>query len=48
MTYEEELLERIIFVLSCNNKSQAIRMLEQYSFDKIEDFKLKNNIENNE
>ena len=38
---EKDLLERIIFVLKCNNKSQAIRMLEQYSFDKVEEFKLK-------
>ena len=33
MTQEEEVLEQIIFVLSCNNKSQAVRMLEQYSFN---------------
>jgi hypothetical protein len=48
MTHEEDLLEKIKFVLLCKNEAQAIRLLEQYGFDKIEEFKLKNNIKNNE
>ena len=33
---EEELLEKIKFVLSCKNDSQAIRMIEQYGHYKEE------------
>jgi hypothetical protein len=41
MTHEEEVLENIKLMLLCNNESLAIRILEQYSFDKIEEFKTK-------
>jgi len=30
MSPEEEILEKIKFVLSCNNDTQAIRIIEQY------------------
>lgn len=38
---EEELLEKIKFVLACKNDSQAIRMIEQYGHYKEEEVKFK-------
>jgi hypothetical protein len=35
-TLEEEVLNKIKFVLSVNNDAQAIRILEQYSYFKLE------------
>lgn len=32
MSPEEELLEKIRFVLTCGNEAQAIRLIEQYKF----------------
>jgi hypothetical protein len=32
MSPEQETLEKIKFVLQCNNDAQAIRILEQFSF----------------
>ena len=34
MTPEEEILEKIKFVLSVNNDAQALRIIEQYGFYK--------------
>jgi len=36
MTAEEETLEKIKYVLSCGNESQAIRLIEQYGHWKLE------------
>ncbi len=35
-TLEEEILNKIKFVLSVNNDAQAIRLLEQHGFKKLE------------
>jgi hypothetical protein len=36
MSREEEVLDKIKFVLLSNNEAQAIRLIEQYGFDKEE------------
>lgn len=38
MTAEEETLEKIKFVISCNNDAQAIRLIEQYGYYKKIEF----------
>jgi hypothetical protein len=35
-THEYSLLQHIKFCLECKNESQAIRLIEQYGFDKQE------------
>ena len=39
MSREEEVLEKIKFVLLSNNNAQAIRLIENYGFDKQEELK---------
>ena len=36
MSIEEEVLDKIKFVLNSNNEAQAIRILEDYGFNKLE------------
>jgi hypothetical protein len=40
-THEYSLLQHIKFCLECKNESQAIRLIEQYGFDKQEQDKNK-------
>ncbi|CAL2091864.1 hypothetical protein T190611E02C_40309 [Tenacibaculum sp. 190524A05c] len=48
MNLEEETLEKIKFMLSCNNEAQAIRAIEQYGFYKHQEaIKLFNSKKNN-
>ena len=48
MSVEQDVLNKIKFVLDNNNEAQAIRILEDYGFDKLEEGKLLSNENENE